>query len=424
MRIRQNTIRFLGAQLRHTESVQEKAGRAALYLAGTSAAAVLVSIAVSQILLALAVAALLLSGKKLRLPRIWWLLALFIAGTVISLAFSADPGAGRPQLRKFFVYLMLLVVFSTFHKLTHIRNLVFAWAALGAVASGVAIAQFARKLVQAREQGIDFYQYYIGERITGFMSHWMTFSGEAMIAFVMLSAGLLFARERDRRLTWALGAGWALLAAALVIGFTRAVWLGAAAAILYLVWQGKRKLLWGLPVVVAAMLMVPGVRSRLLSTLRPHGQLDSNQHRIVCLRIGMEMIEAHPLIGVGPEMVKAQYMDYVPADIPKPLPEGWYGHLHNIYIQYAAERGLPTAAVLTAMLVVMFLDFRRAARRLPPGRNDAKFVLHGAAAVVVAVMVSGLFEHNLGDSEVLAMFLAVVAGGYVGLEQSAGDTAR
>jgi O-antigen ligase len=167
------------------------------------------------------------------------------------------------------------------------------------------------------------------------------------------------------------------------------------------------------------MLMVPAVRGRMLSAVRPHGERDSNQHRIVCLRIGMQMIQAHPLLGVGPEMVKAHYMDYLPADIRPPLPEGWYGHLHNIYVHYAAERGIPTAVILTAMLVVMFLDFHRAARRLPPGRSDAGFVLRGAAACVIAVAVSGFFEHNLGDSEVLSMFLAVAAGGYLGVEQSA-----
>ena len=39
-------------------------------------------------------------------------------------------------------------------------------------------------------------------------------------------------------------------------------------------------------------------------------------------------------------------------------------------------------------------------------------MLHGAIAVIIAVMVGGYFEVNLGDSEVLAMFLAVVGCGY------------
>lgn len=397
--------------------MQEKASRAAFYLSWASAVAVLVSIAVSHILLALAVATLLISGTKLRLPRIWWLLAGFLGGTLISLAFSADPGAGRPQVRKFFVYLVLLVVFSTFRKVRQARWLVLSWAAVGAVASGVALAQFGSKVFAAAHQGVGFYQYYVADRITGFMSHWMTFSGEAMIALVLLTSFLLFGQP-DRRFRIAGTAAWVLISLALVLGFTRAAWVGAAAGIVYLLWYGKRKLLWALPVAAIAMLLVPGVRSRAVSTFRPHGELDSNQHRIVCWRTGIEMIEAHPLAGVGPEMVKARFDDYVPADIPRPLPEGWYGHLHNIYLHYAAERGIPTALALTAMLIVMLFDFRKAALRLgaAPADRDARFLLHGAAATVIAVMTSGLFEHNLGDSEVLAMFLAAAAAGYVARE--------
>ncbi|HWR51914.1 MAG TPA: O-antigen ligase family protein [Bryobacteraceae bacterium] len=399
--------------------MQKKAAGAAFYLSWASAVAVLVSIAASQILLALAVATLLISGLRLRLPRIWWLLAAFLGGTLISLAFSPDPAAGTPQVRKFFVYLVLLVVFSTFRNVRQARWLVLSWAAVAAAGSGVALAQFGAKVFEAARQGVDFYQYYVADRITGFMSHWMTFSGEAMIALVLLTSFLVFGRP-DRRLRIAGSAAWVLLSLALVLGFTRAAWVGAAAGIVYLFWYGKRRLLWALPVAAFAMLLVPGVRSRAFSTFRPHGQLDSNQHRIVCWRTGIEMIEANPVVGLGPEMVQPRFNDYVPADIPRPLPEGWYGHLHNIYLHYAAERGIPTALALTAMLIVMLRDFRRAAVRLGagPAERDARFLLHGAAATVIAVMFSGLFEHNLGDSEVLAMFLATAAAGYVARESA------
>ena len=50
-------------------------------------------------------------------------------------------------------------------------------------------------------------------------------------------------------------------------------------------------------------------------------------------------------------------------------------------------------------------------------RSDAKFVLHAATAVVIAVALEGLFEVNLGDSEVLGMFLAVAGCGYAALEK-------
>ena len=72
--------------------------RCAQWLTFASALVILVSIAVSQILLALAVAALLMSGARLRLPPIKLPLALFILGTLVSLAFSGNPSAGLPQI--------------------------------------------------------------------------------------------------------------------------------------------------------------------------------------------------------------------------------------------------------------------------------------------------------------------------------------
>src|ERR1044071_4462956 len=88
--------------------------RTARWCAFGSAASVVLSIAASQTLLALSVAALLMSGARLRLPRIWLPLALFILATLLSLAFSDNPASGIPQVRKFYVLLELLVVFCTF----------------------------------------------------------------------------------------------------------------------------------------------------------------------------------------------------------------------------------------------------------------------------------------------------------------------
>jgi O-antigen ligase len=123
-------------------------------------------------------------------------------------------------------------------------------------------------------------------------------------------------------------------------------------------------------------------------------------------------------------MIKTKFLDYVPQDIPRPLPAGWYGHLHNIYIHYAAERGLPALLALLWLLAKILRDFARAIRRLPPGPSDQKFILHGALAVLLAVMVAGVFELNLGDSEVLAMFLAVVACGYLAAEKVLAEEPR
>jgi putative inorganic carbon (HCO3(-)) transporter len=194
------------------------------------------------------------------------------------------------------------------------------------------------------------------------------------------------------------------------------------------------------------------VRERAVSIVRPHGELDSNAFRDVARTVGWEMVKAHPWLGVGPEQVGPQFDRYVPADVARPLPPGYYGHLHNIYFHYAAERGLPALAALLWLVGKALADFGRGLRRLPPERatklrsivspaagNDkppdsagalpafqeadaARWILHAAVAVILAVMSSGFYEVNLGDSEVLGAFLAVVAVGYSALQATESAT--
>jgi hypothetical protein len=54
------------------------------------------------------------------------------------------------------------------------------------------------------------------------------------------------------------------------------------------------------------------------------------------------------------------------------------------------------------------------------GGSEARFVLHGSIAVILAILAAGLFEYNLGDSEVLTMFLIVVGFGYIARDVAVG----
>ena len=347
--------------------------RSARWLTFGSAVAILVSIAISQILLALAIAALFLSGAKLRLPPIKLPLALFLLGTVISLLFSGEPAAGLPQIRKFYVFLILLAVFSTQRKVGQVRALFLSWAAVGGLIAVRGLVQFAGRVSEAHRLGLNFYDYYApAERISGFMSHWMTFSGQEMFVLLMLLAFLFFAPNAFRRgWIWMLCA--TLMFLALLLGFTRSIWLASAVAGIYLVWFLNRKLVALVPLAAALLFLFspPSVRERFTSLIRPKQGVDSNEFRIVTWRTGLHIIHEHPLLGVGPEGIKLHFMDYVPADIPRPLPSGWYGHLHNIYLHYAAERGLPTALVLMWLLLKILYDFARGVRNLRRSRLRA-----------------------------------------------------
>ena len=389
--------------------------RAPFYLTCASVIAILFSIAASQILLGLAFAALLISGAKMRLPPIKLPLAIFVAGTILSLLFSVDPRSGTPQIRKFFVFLILLLVYSTFKSIAEIRAVVLIAGGVAALSAARSLFQFLQKYNESQELHQHFYEYYVGERITGFMSHWMTFGGEEMIVLLLLAAFLFFSHESRWK-----AAGWicaGVLILSLVLGLTRSIFLlGLPVGLIYLLWFWHRWLVLVLPAgALAGVLAFAPIRERVTSIVQPHGETDSNLHRTITRRTGLEMIRAHPLLGLGPEQVKAQFNDYVPADIQRPLPRGWYGHLHNIYLQYAAERGIPTLLALLWLIGKVLLDFAKGLRASAPGA-EARFVLHGAIAVILAILAEGFLEYNLGDSEVLTMFLAVLGFGYVALE--------
>jgi putative inorganic carbon (hco3(-)) transporter len=372
-------------------------------------AATIVSIAASQILLGAAFLATVAGWRsKLRVPPIWLPLILFIAGTLVSLVVSPDAAAGLSQVRKLYVFLIVVVAATALRSRRDVVRTFLLCGVAGALSALWSFVEFWQRWQAARSLGRQFYTYYIGDRTSGFMSHWMTFGGQMSIVALLLSAVLLWAPPRRRSL-WSMAV--AVVIIALVLSFTRGMWLAFIAGGLYLVARWRPKLLLVVPVLlVAGYFAAPeAVRQRVRSVYQPQGETDSNYHRVVTWRTGLAMVRAHPWFGVGPEIVGRDFRRYLPVVGP-PLPEGWYGHLHNIYLQYAAERGIPVLLVFLWLVGKALRDWLRAARR-PAGENAA--VLHGCIAALIAVLVGGIFEFNLGDSEVLMLFLALLACGYV-----------
>lgn len=396
------------------ESSASRTESFAYWLAFGAAVSILFSIAVSQVLLGIGILTLLVSRRRLRFPPIVLPLALFFAVTVIADLLSRDPLKGVPQIRKFFVFGIVLVMFNTFQSVSQIRNLVLTWAGIATLSAGLALSQFARRFHDAIQLHAAVYDYVLDGRITGFASHWMTYGGEQMIVLLLLLALLLFAPGGGWKIF-----GWASAAiiwTAIVLGLTRSIFLAAVpAGALVLAWNYKRWLVYAAPAVALAMFLAapPHIQDRVFSVFRPHGDVDSNSRRAIMARTGLRMIAAHPVFGIGPEQIQPQFLAYLPAEVALPLPKGWYGHLHNVYLQYAAERGLPALACMLWIIGKMARDFRNALRM--PARPDTRFIWLGALAVIAAVLAEGFFEYNLGDSEVLTMFLATMTCGYVAI---------
>jgi len=103
--------------------------------------------------------------------------------------------------------------------------------------------------------------------------------------------------------------------------------------------------------------------------------------RYTMLRIGERMVRAHPLTGVGPNMVQRLYVSYKGPDTLVG-PDGVTHinpHLHNDFLQIAAERGLPALALWLWFIVALMRDLWK---RFQAGQRELAAT---AMAIVVAL---------------------------------------
>ena len=355
----------------------------------------LISIAVSQIFLACAILAFaaewFFSRRRLWFPPIAAPLLLFMLLTAVSLMFSPEPYLGRAAISKFWLFAIILLVVNLFTR-EHVIQTYMALSALSAIAALLVIGQF---LIVG--------QVSIETRLTGFMGHWMTLSGELMLAFVAGAGWLLFGRPSP---PWVWLGGLALVAVALSLTLTRSVWLATLAGIVLLLLM--RHYHWRTLAVAAlatglVATTAPGVvQKRILSIWDASDP--SNYARLAIWTTGWHMVEAHPWFGVGPQRVSRVFYDYHPNQADRNRSGFYPVHMHNNLLQFAAERGIPCALAWLWLMVKVAWDHAMQFRKVM-----ATDVIRTAAAVglasVVVLFLAGLFEFNFGDSEVLMIFL-------------------
>ncbi len=380
----------------------------------------LLSIAASQLCLTLAALlyfAHLLHAKPtpvIEFPPVKLPLALFCLWTIISVFFAEFPAAGGFTIRKLTLFLILLL---TINLVASSRHLVFLLKALfveAAVAGIVGAAQFVRQYHAVRiHHPHKIYLYMTVTRIVGFQGHWMNFGGQQMIIFSALLAFLLLAAK------WKLAAApgetrakpggarpklwWlvlAVVALSILLNLTRGVWLGCFVATVYLVARWRARWLWALPALIALTLIAgPRMLQRREESVLHPSRDTSLAERFEMWQVGWRMIKKHPLVGVGPENIPALYDFYLPPGKAPIL--GYHDHLHDNFIQLAAERGLPCLAAWMWLMGAFLWHCLRIRRR----RSRLRWVVDAGIAAWLALLVEGVFEFNFGSSPVLMVFL-------------------
>lgn len=242
------------------------------------------------------------------------------------------------------------------------------------------------------------------QRIVGLFSHYQTFAGVLLLGVLLLAARLL----KAPRSPW----HWlalVLIVWALVLTLTRGAWVALALTLVAFGVLSARR--WFVAGVLAALLAAAVFTAVAPETWRERVRSiydlrdSSNYDRLCMVEAGLTMVSERPLFGLGPRMVKARYPLYRNPTAPRfTVP-----HLHNAFLDIAAERGLLS---LLAYFWLFGASLRLAwtAYRREGGLRGARADLHlGVVLTLVGFNVAGLFENNWGDTEVQRLVLFFLA---------------
>ena len=380
------------------------AGWVFLALAG-SVSLVLLSIAASQILLAAALIGCAWQIKRpdfralMRHPILLPLLA-FLLWTIVVAWMSPNALQSLGVLRKLLVYLILFLIPAVVREETELTWIYKSVFAVSFIACMGGLFQFfadpERDLLH---------------RISGFMSHWMTYSGLLMLVFVMLLAYALCFGWRKHK--WVIPLA-CIIILVLVLSETRNAWMGAVAgAFIVILLRRRRATLILVVVLLAVYFAMPGkIQQRLQSGLDPNDP--NTRNRIELFETSIRLIKQNPWFGVGPANVNREALHYRGS---KEYPDWMYQHMHNNVLQIAVERGIPGLALWLWLMIRLAWDalrlYRSRARdSASPASREVLMISAAALGAWAAFLFAGMLEYNFGDSEVLTLFLFIMGAPY------------
>lgn len=367
----------------------------------------LVSITFMESFLALSfvfwIIALLQKKENLRLPGFFSPLLVYVGLSLLSCFFSVNPAMSFRDARELLLYLVVPLTMS-------------AAATPSGRSRTTSALLFSAYLSILYSLGYLVLKAQPGERIQGFMGHYMTQAGLLLLFLCAATSFFLFwdrsSGERfGQSLRWLWAAAIPLAGVGLALTLTRSAWIGLIVAVAFILLLWKPKALILLPVVVVLVFLFSprSIRERAQSIFSL--QSSSNQQRLQYIRAGIRIIKERPLFGTGPDTVDMVFQDPI------------YGlsiearrnvHLHNNIIQVAAERGIPTLAAWLAFFLWAFLSVLNLLKnRASPTFPHAV----AAASSILALFTAGLFEYNFADSEIAILFLYLLTVPFARLKE-------
>jgi len=328
---------------------------------------------------------IVLFQKKAHLsfPSFFWPLIGYAALSLVSSFFSVKPETSLKDSRELLLYLIVPIAYAGFSKEKEISRANLALLASAYLSTLYSFFYF-------------FFKASPGERIKGFMGHYMTQAG-LLLLFCSVALSMVFFSRNKIKFLWGLGFLFALFA--LTLTQTRSAWIGMVVASTLILLLYKPKTLIIVPVALGLFFLASPqhIKKRALSIFSSRSY--SNRMRVEYTKAGIKIIRDFPLFGTGPDTV-----DMVFQNLKYGLSEEAKRnvHLHNNFIQIAAERGILTLLVWLIFLGWTFISLFGLLKNKDPSLYPLTVA---ALAALFALVTEGFFEYNFADSEITTLFL-------------------
>lgn len=350
----------------------------------------MISISLSQIFISLSLVCwlvlLIREKQKFAFPSFFWPILAYVALSLVSSFLSVNPKLSLKDDRELLLFLLIPIVYAGFQKEKILMKANLALLVSGYLSCLYSIFYFIFKASP-------------GERIKGFMGHYMTQAGLLLLFSCMALSMLIFYRKKIRYL-WGLGLILSLFA--IILTLTRNVWIGLIIASLLTLLLYKPVSAIIVPIVIGLFYLASPqpIKERALSIFSL--KRGTNKGRIALMQVGIKVIRDFPLFGTGPDTVEIviQNPKYGLSDEAKKAV-----HFHNNIIQTGAERGIPALLTWLAFMAWAFISLLKLLKNKDP---SLRALTVAALAALAGLFTAGLFEYNFADSEITCLFLYMI----------------
>ena len=153
-------------------------------------------------------------------------------------------------------------------------------------------------------------------------------------------------------------------------------------------------------IIILLFVLPPEFTSRFTSIFDPeHG---SNAARLTMWKTGWQIFLANPFTGVGDNKIMDVYIMYKPH-----LTEWEHSHLHSNIFMILATTGILGFVSFVGLFLTVFLKQLKYYREIT-NESDHALIL-GSILMFISFQISGIFEWNFGDHEVLTVFLFLLS---------------